>query len=207
MSDPAIHKEKDTVYERLEFQNFSTNSGIKSLGSLARQNKDSVILPTATELQEIQRQAHEEGYQAGVAEGAQRMTALLSGMEQALVQADQEISQDLLNLALEVAQQMVKQALKTNPELLLNIIREAINSLPHFNQGAHLLLHPDDAAMVRSGMGEQLSHSGWKIFEDAKISPGGVRVETAHSQIDASVEKRWQRIVASLGQDSSWIAE
>ena len=126
-------------------------------------------------------------------------------MEQALQQSDQAIAQDLLNLSLEVARQMVQQSLKTNPEILLNIIREAISSLPHFSHGAHLVVHPDDAEMLRTSMGEQLSHSGWKIFEDKSIEPGGVRIETANSQIDATVANRWKRIVAAIGQDSSWI--
>jgi flagellar assembly protein FliH len=201
MSNSAIPKEKSVAYERWEPTSF---------GAVATEKKNiepAVVLPTAMQLEEIQRQAHEEGYQAGYAEGSQRMAALLNAMEQAMQQADQAIAQDLLNLALEVARKMVQQTLKTKPEILLNTIREAISSLPHFNQGAHLVLHPDDAALVRASMGEQLSHSGWKIFEDTKITRGGARVETAHSQIDATLENRWQRIVAAIGQDSSWIQE
>jgi flagellar assembly protein FliH len=102
---------------------------------------------------------------------------------------------------------MVHQTLAVKPELLLDVISNAIGNLPHFNPSAHLVLHPADAEMVRERMGEQLSHSGWKIFEDAKITRGGVRVETANSQIDATVETRWQRITANLGQDSSWLKE
>lgn len=152
-------------------------------------------------------QAHEEGFQAGYAESKQRMDELITSMQQALQQADQTIAQDLLTLSLEVARQMVQQTLKTHPEILLNTIREAISSLPHFNQGAHLVLHPDDAAMLRDKMGEQLAHSGWKIFEDTLIERGGARIETAHSQIDATLANRWQRIIAAIGQDSSWIQE
>jgi flagellar assembly protein FliH len=201
MSNTAIPKEQAAAYERWEPTSF---------GAAAKEKKNiepGVVLPTAMQLEEIQRQAHEEGYQAGYAEGSQRMAVLLKSMEQALQQADQVIAQDLLNLALEVARKMVQHTLKTNPEILLNTLREAISSLPHFNQGAHLVLHPDDAAMVRASMGEQLSHTGWKIFEDALIARGGARVETAHSQIDATLENRWQRIVAAIGQDSSWIQE
>lgn len=201
MSNAAIPKEQGAAFERWE----PTSFGV--IGRTKKDKEPDVILPTAMQLEEIQRQAHEEGYQAGFAEGSQRMTALLSAMEQALQQADQTIAQDLLSLSLEVARQMVQQTLKTNPEILLNTIREAIGSLPHFNQGAHLVLHPDDAALVRASMGEQLNHTGWKIFEDALIARGGARVETAHSQIDATLENRWQRIVASIGQDSSWIQE
>jgi flagellar assembly protein FliH len=211
MSDAAIPKEQLTAYERWELPSFG-NTGMEHSArhsALARQNDSTVDieLPTAAQLEEIQRQAHDEGYQAGYAEGAQRIAALLSSMEQALQQADQEIAQGLLNVSLEVARQMVQQALKTHPEILLNTVREAISSLPHFNQGAHLVLHPDDATMLRASMGEQLSHTGWKIFEDALIARGGARVETAHSQIDATLANRWQRIVASIGQDSSWLQE
>jgi len=206
MSNPALPKEEITAYERWELPDFSTaNMEVGAAFARHKNSRRGVVLPTAVQLEEIQRQAREEGYQAGFAEGRQRISALLNAMEQALQQADQDIAQDLLDLSLEVARQMVQQTLKTNPEVLLNTIREAIASLPHFNQGAHLVLHPDDAAMVRASMGEQLSHTGWKIFEDALIERGGARVETAHSQIDATLENRWRRIVASIGQDSSWI--
>jgi flagellar assembly protein FliH len=203
MSNSPVVSGQLTAYERWELPSLGAGGGNTAN---ARYNKN-VKLPTAAQLEEIQRQAHDEGYQAGYAEGSQRMAALLNSMEQALQQTDHEIAQDLLNLSLAVAQKMVQQALKTNPEILLNTLREAIGNLPHFNQGAHLFLHPDDATMVRSGMGEQLAHTGWKIFEDTLISRGGVRVETSHSQIDATLENRWQRIVASLGQTNSWIAE
>jgi len=220
MSDAAIPKEQLTAYQRWELPNFGT-AGQEVGASPVRQKNTArgIVLPTAVELEEIQRQAHDEGYQAGNEagyqagfqagneEGTQRIAALLTAMEQALQQADQDIAQDLLNLSLEVARQMVQQALKTNPEILLNTIRAAISSLPHLNHGAHLVVHPDDATMLRASMGEKLDHTGWKIFEDALIARGGVRVETAHSQIDATLENRWQRIVAAIGQDSSWIQE
>jgi len=212
MSDAAIPKEQLTAYQRWELPDFGT-AGQEVGASPVRQKNSArgIMLPTAVELEEIQRQAHDEGYQAGYQAGyqpgTQRIAALLTAMEQALQQADQDIAQDLLNLSLEVARQMVQQALKTNPEILLNTIRAAISSLPHLNHGAHLVVHPDDAKMLRASMGEKLDHTGWKIFEDALIARGGVRVETAHSQIDATLENRWQRIVAAIGQDSSWIQE
>jgi flagellar assembly protein FliH len=183
-------------------------------------------LPTAAEIEEMQVQAreegyqagqqagHQEGYQAGYAEGAhkaaletEQLAALVVSMGHAIQEVDQQVAQSLLNLSLELAQQMVHQALKVNPEILLPLVRDAISGLPHFNPGAHLVLHPEDAELVRSRMGEQLTHSGWKIFEDAKVIKGGVRIETANSQIDATLETRWKRIAENLGQDSSWLLE
>lgn len=199
MSNATLQQDLSS-YERLEFPDFGSPSENKK----KKDDSPEIVLPTAAQLEEIQRQAHEEGFQAGYAESSKRMAALLVSMEQALQQTDQTIAQDLLNLSLEVAKKMVQQTIKTNPEVLLNIIREAISSLPHFNQGAHLIVHPDDANMLRASIGEQLGHTGWKIFEDPLITRGGVRIETTHSQIDATLENRWKRIISSIGQDSSW---
>lgn len=205
MSNPVVTDGNLTAYERWELPNLGAFDSSPATGK--SKYTRNVALPTASQLQEIQRQAHEEGYQSGYAEGMQRLASLLNSMEQALQLTDHEIAQDLLNLSLAVAQKMVQQELKTNPEVLLNLLRTAIGNLPHFNQGAHLFLHPADAAIVRAKMGDQLGHSGWKIFDDTQITPGGVRIETSHSQIDATVENRWQRIVAAIGQDNSWIRE
>lgn len=209
MSDVLTPKEQLTAYERWELPSFDAG-GIRVSG-----NPNGLKLPTASELEDMQRQAHEEGrqagYQIGYAEGVQKATqenqrfaALLNALEQ---EVDQQVAQSLLDLSLELAQQMLHQALKVQPELLLEIVREAISTLPHFNPGAHIVLHPADAEIVRARMGEQLAHSGWKIFEDAQITRGGARIETAHSQIDATVETRWKRITSNIGQDSSWLQE
>lgn len=217
MSDVLTPKDKLTAYERWELPSFDAG-GIRVTG-----NPSGMKLPTASELENIEVQAREEGYQAGYQAGyeegaqkaaleTQRLTALVASMEQALREmeqslqtVDEQVARSLLDLSLDVAQQMVHQALKVNPEMLLGVVRDAIGSLPHFNPAAHIVLHPSDAEIVRTRMGEQLAHSGWKIFEDEQIAPGGARIETAHSQIDATLETRWKRITANLGQDSSWL--
>ncbi len=215
MSDVLTPKEKLTAYERWELPSFDTVDSIRISG-----NPRGMKLPTAAELENIQLHAseegyqvgHQEGFQAGYNEGSQKATAeteqiaaILSSMKLAVQGVDQQIAQSLLDLSVELAKQMVQHALAINPEILLNIVRDAISELPHFNPGAHIVLHPDDAELLRTRMGEQLSHSGWKILEDTQITKGGVRIETANSQIDATVETRWQRIAANLGQDSSWL--
>lgn len=195
MSETIIPKEQLTAYQRWELPAFD-----------AAQKK--VPLPTASQVEQIYNQARDEGYRAGMQQAsneAQRMAEMLSALDEALHQMDQAISQDLLNLALEIAKQMLHQALEVKPELLLNVINAAISELPHFNQNAHLVLHPADAELVRTRMGEQLSHAGWKIFEDSKLARGGCRVETAHSQIDATLATRLKRVAASIGQDNSWL--
>lgn len=214
MSDAAIPKEQLTAYERWELPQFDTAQQRSGHFTPTSHSRRGVVMPTASQLEALQQQAHDEGYQAGYAAGAQaaaleaqRLAGMAKAMEEALQQVDQEVAQELLRVALEVSRQMLQHALKVNPELILGVINAAISNLPHFNQGAHLVMHPDDAALVRSKMGEQLAHSGWKIFEDARIQRGGLRVETTNSQIDATLATRWQHITKALGAEHSWLQE
>lgn len=212
MSDAIIQKEHLTAYQRWELPAFD----------MVKVDVVNNPVPTVTvaQLEQIQQQAHEEGYKTGYAEGcakgyaegvqkahdeAQRMAGIVGALEKELHQVDEQVAQDLLDLALEIAKQMLQQTLKVKPDLLLNVVRNAIGDLPHFNQHAHLVLHPADAELVRSSMGEQLNHTGWKIFEDAQMERGGCRLETAHSQIDATLATRWKRVVSSIGQDGTWL--
>lgn len=209
MSSVVIPKEQLTAFERWELASFDHPSGLSSQAKNA--------LATAAELENIRQQAQQEGYaighQAGYSEGiqqarieAEKIHTLMQSLQGELNQVDQQVAQSLLDLSLEIARKMVQSSLQAKPEVILNIVSDAIGNLPHFNQNAHLILHPDDAELVRKQMGEQLTHAGWKIFPDAKIQRGGCRMETTSSQIDGTVENRWKRIVESIGQDASWLA-
>lgn len=179
----------------------------------------SISLPTAAEIEHMQQQVRDEAYQAGYAEGehqgyaeglqrASVVTSRLAELAKLLeAQIDEKVAQELMGLALDIAQQILQQSLKVRPELLQDMVREAISALPVFNQAAHLILNPEDAAMVREHMGEQLSHSGWKILEDPRMARGDTRLETANSQVEATMEARWNRVIAAMGQDAKWLPQ
>ena len=203
MSDTSPSKDRLTAYQRWELPTFDVKQ------ASAHVTQESLpTLPTAAQLEQIHQKSHDEGYQAGFAEGVQyvqRLAELMDGLDKELQLVDQRIAQDLLDMSLEIAKQMLKQALKVKPDLLLSVVREAISSLPHFNQHAHLIVHPSDAELIRTNMGEHLAHMGWKVFEDAKMEPGGCRLETANSQIDATLSTRWKRVISSIGKDDKWL--
>jgi flagellar assembly protein FliH len=198
-----IPKEQLSAYQRWEMRSFD---------DVVPSKDPEVVLPTVEQIERIHQQAREEGHAAGYREGkdqvqteTQRLQMLVQNLEQELQHFDQRVARDLLTLSLDVAKQMLCQALRVRPEIVLTVVQDAIACLPHFNQHAHLVLHPEDAALVRSRLGEQLSHSGWKILEDAQIARGGCRVETANSQIDATLPSRWQRVLAAIGQEGEWL--
>ena len=201
MSSNIIPKEQLSAYQRWELNSLD--------GSAAR---TTVPLPTAEEVENTHQQAYQEGFATGYREGKSkvdtelaRLTQLMSALDGALSQFDEALSQNLLSLSLDIAKQMLREALRVRPELVLPVIREAVNGLPQASQHPHLKLHPDDAALVRSLMADELNHFHWKLIEDSRVERGGCRVETTNSEIDATMESRWKRILVALGSDGAWL--
>ncbi|MDP2879863.1 MAG: flagellar assembly protein FliH [Sulfuricella sp.] len=200
MSSNIIPKEQLSAYQRWELNSLDGSAG------------STVPLPTAEEVENIHQQAYQEGFAAGYREGKgkvdaelARLAQLMSVLDGALNQFDETLTQNLLSLALDVAKQMLREALRVRPELVLPVIREAVNSLPQASQHPHLKLHPEDAALVRSLMADELNHFHWKLIEDGRVERGGCRVETTNSEIDATMENRWKRILVALGSEGAWL--
>ena len=188
-------------------------------GALAQQQ---VKLPTAEALESLHQQAHEEGYNIGFSEGVAagrqqgrvqaeeevaRLRALVASVEEAVEQLEQATGENLLGLALKISEQIMRQALKARPELLLPIVQGVMDGMPQHAQHPHLHLHPEDAALVRTHMTVELSQGGWRVIEDQRIARGGCRIETAVSELDATLATRWQRLAAALGHDMRWLDE
>ncbi len=180
-----------------------------------------VALPTIEQIAAIQEQAeregraagHAEGLAAGLAEGrelamreAARLGELAAGFAEQTRQADALISEQVLELAIDLARAMLKSALAVKPELVIPVVREAVRYLPAMQQPALLYLHPADLAMVRERIGDELAKTGWQLTEDAALEAGGCRIETPSNQIDAALPVRWQRLVAALGKQTDWLA-
>jgi flagellar assembly protein FliH len=154
-------------------------------------------------------QGHADGLAQGRAEAADERTQLqhiAQTFGDEVTQASERIAVDVLNLSLDLSKAMLKTALQLRPELVIPVVAEAIRYLPTVQQPALLTLHPEDAQLVNSQLGNELSKTGWRVVEDAHMERGGCRVETASNQIDATVASRWQRIAAALGNDSDWLA-
>ena len=198
MSSKTIPKEQLSAYQRWELSNFE-------------QPRDGVILPTANDIQRIQQQAYQEGFAAGMKDGraesqsvAHQMQALMAELNQSMQQFEITMAQEIMDLALDIARQMVRTTLEAKPEIVLAVVREAIESLPQVNQNPVLILHPADALLVREMLGEDYQETAWRVVDDPHLERGGCRVETSTAEIDANMESRWRRIVTALGSDANW---
>jgi flagellar assembly protein FliH len=155
---------------------------------------------------------HASGYEDGLGQGRAEAAAELANLQgiaaafgDAVTRADEAIAADVLELALHLAKNMVRTAFEVRPELILPVVREAIDYLPTLQQPALLILHPEDALIVRGSIGHELEKSGWRLVEDGNVARGGCRIDTASNQIDAQIASRWQRLSHALGRNVEWL--
>lgn len=169
-------------------------------------------LPTAARIEEIQRQAYEEAYALGRREGleqgrrqaqaqGERLDAILGLLAEPLRELDERVVEEVTGLALAIARHLVRRELRTDPGQIVAVVQQAASVLPVAARRVRVVLHPEDAATVRealSAAGRPERGGAWQIVEDPAMMRGGCRVETEHSRVDASVEKRLAAIAAEL---------
>ncbi len=162
-------------------------------------------LPTAGGLERLQKQAYEEGYAQGREEGraetaarGARLDALLGVLARPFEELDEQVEQELVRLALAIAQQLVRREIKADPGQIVAIVRDALAALPVSARGVRLHLHPEDAQLVREVLSLGDARHPWQIVEDPVLARGGCRVVSESSRIDASLEARLAALAAAV---------
>ncbi|MDM0042964.1 flagellar assembly protein FliH [Variovorax dokdonensis] len=152
-------------------------------------------------------QGRKEGHAEGLAVGlmaasahAEQLRALCASLPAALRRADADLADAMLALAMDIARQVVHRTLQAEPQWVLTLVQELMQSEPALQGEPRLLLHPDDAALVRGSLGRELEAAGWQVRADESQSRGGCRVLTATGEVDATIDSRWQRVGAALRQ-------
>lgn len=158
----------------------------------------------------------EEGFTTGQAEGyasgetlikseAAVVAALAKDFALAIEKSETELADNLLALAIDIAAQVVRTTVKVKPELIVPAVRDAIAVLANPHGHPNLMVHPDDADLIREQLGDQLSHTGWRIVEDSSVARGGCKIENGGAEIDATLATRWRRVIDALGKKSDWL--
>lgn len=203
---------KLTAWERWELADFdgpAKKPAIAQAQAPEPPPEPAVALPTAADVERIFQQAQTDGYQTGYKEGqakgaaeATRLARAANKLDEAMKGIDGAVADELLSLALELARQIVCREIAAHPEVLVDVVRQALQQLPH--QHASIYLNPQDASLVRSYMGDQLTHAGHRIHEDTRLAQGDCVLEAGGSHLDGSVATRWRRVLGSLGLDAAW---
>jgi flagellar assembly protein FliH len=174
-------------------------------------------LPTAAEIEKIQQEAYDEGFaegrtagqEAGHREGmaqarealqayTQVMDQLLSTLSEPMLQLDNQVENELLQLVIAIVRQLVRREIKSDPNLIIGVVREALSILPVASRNVRLVVHPEDAVRIKEVYSLADTEVGWDLVEDPVINRGGCKVITDSSQIDATLESRLASLIAPL---------
>ncbi|BBB66495.1 flagellar assembly protein H [Undibacterium sp. YM2] len=208
-----------TAFQRWEMASFGDNrpAQVEEVKAANAQ----VAARQRLEAEHAREAAKQEGFAAGYKEAYERglkdgqETAYAETMEQVQLEilalqqmaqafseqlhsASQQMGNELMHLAMDMAQAMLKAKLDSDPTVILPIVEEAIAQLASVQQPAQILLHPDDVAMVKNQLGEALSEDGWRIVSDTNMERGGCKLVTQHNLVDASYSTRWKKLLDSM---------
>lgn len=163
--------------------------------------------PTVAEIEAIERQAREEGFNAGLNEGramakreldaqVARLDALLSAVQRPFADLDGDVAGDLAVLATVIAERVLGYEIATRPERIVDVVRQAVDVLPAGSRHLKIHLNPADASIVREHR-SSADHEGM-IVDDAALERGDVRLESEHSRLDARVRTRLAAVIDSV---------
>ena len=129
-----------------------------------------------------------------------------AGQEQ-IEQSQQAMAKGVLELACELARQVLRRELTVNPNALQPVVREALSLLTVDSKMAAVRMHPLDLDVFAEDLAREFPNLQLNLVPDASITAGGCLVEAAGTVIDGTVERRWHKAVASLGLESTWELE
>lgn len=170
-----------------------------------------------------QQQGHKIGYDAGHAEGysAGQAAGYQAGMEsaqaelathkalfeqltqqcsQSIGDLNESMGQALIRLAINIAEHVLAETVKTHPDTILGIVNQVLQQDPADQSLLTLALHPDDLGIVKAYLQEQSDTRPWRLQADPQLQRGDCIARSAYGDIDATLSTRWRRSIGALAQ-------
>jgi flagellar assembly protein FliH len=189
-------------------------AGARSLGGMnqflerAREQGAALIAVAREQAEAIAQAAREQGFEAGYVEGVARAEAavvdrlalaeqLVARTRDAREEALASCERDLVELAFEIAEKIVRQRVAADPATTVGVLEHALRKA-FVRDGLTVLCNPDDLERL-SASSDVLqarvgSLNGLRLIGDRRISRGGVVVRTDAGDIDATIESQLERL-------------
>jgi len=170
---------------------------------------------TLDELEAIRQEAYNEGFSTGEKDGfhagqlkarqeadaalapkLDSLERLMSQLLEPIAEQDRNLEHAMVTLVGQLAREVIQRDLLIDSSQIRQVLREALKLLPMGADNIRIHINPQDFELVKA-LRERHEES-WRIVEDADLLPGGCRIETEHSRIDASVETRLGQAIKQL---------
>jgi flagellar biosynthesis/type III secretory pathway protein FliH len=164
------------------------------------------------EADRIREEARAEGYAAGRAEGLEQARADLApagralavALQKALTQSDRlasSLEREAVELALAVAEKVVAAAVDERPDRVLDVIGGSLRGIVERSR-LTILVHPDDVALVRDGIGAITNELGGvehcDVQAERRVARGGALLRTTEGEVDVRLQSKLDRAAELL---------
>ncbi len=174
-------------------EEFSTLMQASDVLEAAKKDVKAYLEGNKEECLKFKNAAKEDGFKEGLTE----FNKHILHYEQKLKNLDHELQKLVLPLALKAAKKIVGEELKTNPDTLIDIVRQSLKPVMHHHRikiyvsKQDLRLFEENKDKIRSIL-EHVQTFAIEGRDD--VGPGGCIIETEAGIINASLENQWHAL-------------
>ena len=148
----------------------------------------------------------EKGQQEGIAAGQDHIQQqvetfmnLANQFAQPLELMNSQVEKQLVDMVLALTREVVHVEVQTNPQVVLDTIRESVEALPISGHPITLKLNPEDVEIIRSAYGEsELDCRNWTLVSEPSLNRGDVLIEAGESSVSYKMEERVRTVLHSF---------
>ncbi len=155
----------------------------------------------------IKEQASKEGYEKGIVQAQDTINSLKASLEEFFGYKDvvyNEITKDILDISIKVAEKIIKKEVQTDKSVLESIVKDALKSLAKDENKIILKVNPTDVEYTKEIVPQLLSSGQLeaKIFVtgDKDVEEGSAIIETSDGIIDANIGTQLEIIKEAFKQ-------
>lgn len=155
----------------------------------------------------IKEQATKEGFEKGLQEAQSTIHNLKDSLEEFFEYKEklyEQISRDILDISIKVAEKIIKKEVETSKSVLDAIVHDALKSLAKDENKIILKVNPTDVEYTKEIIPNLLSSGQFEakiyVSGDKDIEEGSAIIETSNGVIDANISTRLELIKEAFKQ-------
>jgi flagellar biosynthesis/type III secretory pathway protein FliH len=164
------------------------------------------------EAHDIARKAYEEGFAAGEAEGRtfgesqykafmQRLESHLAELSRSATLLGLATEEEIIALALSFGEYLAAQQIEHSPKAIRPLLESVLEShpfnAPDSSENAAFTIHLNPKDLEQLG-DAYVGYPGITLREDPELSRGSLRVEAAEGVLEATLERRRERLLQAI---------
>ena len=175
----------------IESEVFDASRKAREIVQEAQEKSEAILNESRAQADAALKNAQEQGYQAGYEQGLQEYQHAIIQVNRQYEDILSQAESQLVKLSVGIAKKIVDEELKVNPEVIIDIVRNALLPMNR-KRSITLRVNPKDREILethRKEFLENMLYGGHIILmSDGDISQGGCVIETEHGSVDARLE-------------------